>query len=209
MCPRAVVRRRAHERRAAELAATSYAAEEVDPDIAPAVHEELTGLPERYRQPIVLCYLEGLACGEAARRLKLPVGTVKSRLARGRDRLRSRLMRRGFVPSAVLLESILAGDATTATIPAAVVQSTIRMATHLACGNPNSGAVCGCRALERRSIESDELGSPASHRTGRPGRGRRHGVRGRCRSTCVPESASASSGTSSRCRRSRGSCPGG
>ena len=136
-----VVRRRKHERRAANLAAVSATADGVEPDLAPAVHEELTRLPERFRLPIALCYLEGLACDEAARLLKLPVGTVKSRLARGRDRLRTRLIRRGFVPSVVLLESILAGDATSAAIPAAVMQSTVRMATRFACGNSMPGAV--------------------------------------------------------------------
>jgi RNA polymerase sigma factor (sigma-70 family) len=137
----AVVRRRARERHAANLAAVSATVDRVEPDLAPAVHEELTRLPERYRMPIMLCYLEGLACEEAARLLKLPVGTVKSRLARGRDRLRTRLIRRGFVPSVVLLESLLAGDAASAAIPAAVMQSTVRLATYLTCANPMPGAL--------------------------------------------------------------------
>jgi polysaccharide biosynthesis/export protein len=47
------------------------------------------------------CYLEGLTHEEAANRLRLPVGTVRSRLARGRDRLRDRLTRRGLAPSLV------------------------------------------------------------------------------------------------------------
>ena len=93
-----VVRRRVHERRAADLTADGFHPRGVEPDLAPALHEELARLPERYRVPIVLCYMEGLACEEAAQRMRLPVGTVKSRLARGRDRLRDRLIRRGLAP---------------------------------------------------------------------------------------------------------------
>ncbi len=53
--------------------------------------DELNRLPEKYRSPLVLCYLEGLTHDEAARRLRWPVGTVRSRMASGRNRLRDRL----------------------------------------------------------------------------------------------------------------------
>ena len=51
-------------------------------DRAEVVHQELSRLPEKYRAPVVLCYLEGLTHDEAAARLSWPVGTVRSRLAR-------------------------------------------------------------------------------------------------------------------------------
>lgn len=60
-----------------------------------ALHEELARLPENYRAPIVLCHLEGLTHDDAAQRLNWPVGTVRGRLARGREKLRERLARRG------------------------------------------------------------------------------------------------------------------
>jgi len=95
-----MARRRRHERCAGELAVTAdrSGAEGVSPELAAILHEELGRLPERYRAALVLCYLEGYTCEAASRRLGWPVGTVKSRLARGRERLRGRLIRRGVVP---------------------------------------------------------------------------------------------------------------
>ncbi len=60
------------------------------------VNEELDRLPGRYRLPLLLCYLEGKSNAEAAVELGVPVGTIFSRLARGRERLRRRLERRGI-----------------------------------------------------------------------------------------------------------------
>lgn len=61
------------------------------------LHAELNLLPDRYRVPLVLCYLNGFTQAEAAARLGCPVGTVSAQLSRGCDRLRARLMRRGIV----------------------------------------------------------------------------------------------------------------
>jgi RNA polymerase sigma-70 factor, ECF subfamily len=51
----------------------------------------LNGLPEIFREAIVLCDIEGLGYDEIARVLNINIGTVKSRLARGREQLRKRL----------------------------------------------------------------------------------------------------------------------
>lgn len=64
-----------------------------------AVHAEVARLPEKYRAPIVLCYLEGLTYEAAARQIGSPVGTVRVRLSRARERLRKGLERRGFGPA--------------------------------------------------------------------------------------------------------------
>jgi RNA polymerase sigma factor (sigma-70 family) len=59
---------------------------------------EIGRLPERYRAVVVLCDLGNLSHEEAARQLGCAVGTVGSRLSRGRERLRGRLARRGLAP---------------------------------------------------------------------------------------------------------------
>ncbi|WP_206107904.1 sigma-70 family RNA polymerase sigma factor [Paludisphaera rhizosphaerae] len=91
----AAARRRRHEQRAAELAPSAVHEDERD-DQGEVIHEEVDRLPEGCRSAVVLCYFEGLSPEQAARVLECPVGTVQSRLARGRERLRSRLSRRGL-----------------------------------------------------------------------------------------------------------------
>ncbi len=68
----------------------------------PIIDAELGRLPSRHRDVLVLCLLEGASVEEAARRLGCPVGTVKSRLARGRQSLRDRLSGRGITPDFAL-----------------------------------------------------------------------------------------------------------
>jgi RNA polymerase sigma-70 factor (ECF subfamily) len=94
----AKARRRRLDRRVASSSADLAAGEILD-DLAEVLHEEVGRLPERYRAAVVLCLLEGLTPEQAARHLGWPVGTVHSRLARGRERLRDRLTRRGITPA--------------------------------------------------------------------------------------------------------------
>ena len=77
-----------------------------DDDLGPALHAEIDRLPEKYRAPIVLCYLQGRTIDEASRQLGWPVGTVGGRLARARDRLRDRLVRQGLVAPTVLIAAL-------------------------------------------------------------------------------------------------------
>jgi RNA polymerase sigma factor (sigma-70 family) len=79
-------------------------------EIGEVLDQELSRLPAKYRHPIVLCYLEGQTHEEAARLLKWPIGTVKGRLARARDLLQSRLVRRGLTPAVGALSLALSPD---------------------------------------------------------------------------------------------------
>src|SRR5215472_4077824 len=97
---RQAARRRAREREAAAMPDGDPSVELVWRELRQVLDEELGRLAQKYRAPLVLVYLEGKTTEEVARQLGCPKGTVQSRLARGRDRLRQRLVRRGVVPSA-------------------------------------------------------------------------------------------------------------
>jgi RNA polymerase sigma factor (sigma-70 family) len=100
------------------------------------LEEEIGRLPERQRAAVVLCDLEGLPHEEAARRLGCPVGTVESRLSRGRQRLRDHLVRRGLAPAAAAMSTEMAREVSAA-MPAALIKHSARFVT----SSPAAGAV--------------------------------------------------------------------
>jgi RNA polymerase sigma factor (sigma-70 family) len=126
----AVIRRRKHEERHAARDATRALdrAPPRDPDRAAAVHEAVSGLPEKYRAPLLLCDLEGRTHEQAARFLGWPIGTVKSRHSHGRRLLRDRLVRRGLAPAAAagLVESLK--QITLAAAPQEISRTTVAAA---------------------------------------------------------------------------------
>src|SRR5262245_4136648 len=90
-------RAEATRRRAKELAAARPPApDSCDADLRSAIDFEVDRLPEKYRVPVVLCALEGQPIAGAAQTLGWPLGTVASRLARGRTLLARRLARHGL-----------------------------------------------------------------------------------------------------------------
>ncbi len=100
-------------------------------ELAQVLDEELDQLPERFRSVVVLCCLEGCTSGEAARSLGCPQGTVDSRLATAKRKLRDRLTRRGIVPglAATALAAIPSSTATAALVPA-TVDAAVQLANH-------------------------------------------------------------------------------
>lgn len=93
------------------------------------IDEQLADLPQRFREVIVLCDLEGKAQQDVARQLALPLGTVSSRLARGREQLRKPLARQGVCVAALGTAATFACLAEAATtLPENLLQSTVRQA---------------------------------------------------------------------------------
>jgi RNA polymerase sigma factor (sigma-70 family) len=114
-------------------------------EVRAILHAELAALPERFREPLVLCYLEGLRHEQAARRLGWSAITLKGRLQRGRDLLRNRLARRGLGLAALgTLE--LAGEAPAATVSPALAEAT-RQAVFPALGEVATTAAVLARGI--------------------------------------------------------------
>jgi RNA polymerase sigma factor (sigma-70 family) len=127
-------RRRRHEARTAPQCTTTDPDELTWREIRRVVHEELDRLPQRYRAPLVLCYLQGKTQDEAAVELGLPKGTLKGHLERGRARLRDRLVRRGLGPGVMLTLAAWPAAAKAAGLSDPLVRATARTATALSAG---------------------------------------------------------------------------
>ena len=134
-------RRREHERRAAEARPVRLFVEDDRNDVYRILNEEIDRLPEPCRVPVVLCDLEGTTHEQAARRLGWPLGTVKSRLMRGRERLKTRLIRRGIAPSVILPAGASFMPSSPSAVPAVLVDITVRNAALIADGLNTAGVV--------------------------------------------------------------------
>jgi RNA polymerase sigma factor (sigma-70 family) len=136
----AAARRRAHERRVADMRPDDLTNEPSWDELRPALDEELARLPERLRAPLVLCYLQGKTHVEAARELGRPPGSMSKCLARGREVLRRRLARRGLALSAAALALLLSQNARAA-VPAALGRATLEASLAAASGAGLIGVV--------------------------------------------------------------------
>jgi RNA polymerase sigma factor (sigma-70 family) len=103
-------------------------------DLRAVLDGEVNRLPDKYRSAFVLCYLEGRTNEEAAQLLRCPKGTILSRLAWARQRLRDRLARRGVTLSAAGASTVFAADSLSAAVPAELVRSTATAALFFVCG---------------------------------------------------------------------------
>jgi RNA polymerase sigma factor (sigma-70 family) len=93
--------RRARESAAARAEGVAMSADGTE--VRAVLDDELQKLPEKYRLPLLLCYLQGKSQAEAATELKWAEGVFRGRLDRGRELLRRRLIGRGLTAAAVAL----------------------------------------------------------------------------------------------------------
>ena len=147
---RDAARRRARERRGAEAAMMIRRVESEETggsEAWPELYEELGRLPDRFRLPVLLCHLEGLSYEQAAQRLGCPVRTVQSRLARAREKLRARLVRRGLGPDSVagIVAAAMRLDAswTSTALSETWKQTTVTAAVRYAAGETAAALVSG------------------------------------------------------------------
>jgi RNA polymerase sigma factor (sigma-70 family) len=129
----------------------------LDREQAEILHGEIERLPGAFRLPVVLCYFEGLTLDEAARRLRWPAGTVRSRLARARDKLRRGLNHRGVVLPAAALASALSPRSTSASLSSPLCEITTRAAMKFAAGQAAGGGVSALAQAVLRSMIIDKL----------------------------------------------------
>jgi RNA polymerase sigma factor (sigma-70 family) len=173
-------RRRAQERRAPPMAPADPTLDMTLRDLRRVLHEELRRLPEKYRLPLVLCYLEGRSYEEAAGQLGWGRGTFRGRLDRGREHLRRRLAARGVALSALVCAAAVAPRAAAEALVNSVARkasgATSARASALAEGVIRAmfpsklkivtavllaaGLVAGAAALTQRLTANDDAAKP-------------------------------------------------
>ena len=137
----AEARRRECETRGGDPSARGGPGLEMDAErceLRQVVHQEIERLSARDRAVVMLCDLQGESYEAAAAQLRVPVGTIRSRLSRARERLRSAIVRRGFALP-VGVAAVLAANEVSAAVPPALMAST----AHLAALAPAGGLAAG------------------------------------------------------------------
>ncbi len=124
-----VKRRRRHESESPAMDVPDTGRAGLDFDLSAILHEEIDRLPESHRVPVVLCDLEGLTYEQAAARLHSTAPTLYHRLAKGRKRLRDRLVRRGVTAAVAGVALELSRASASAAVPSAWALAAVAAAT--------------------------------------------------------------------------------
>jgi RNA polymerase sigma factor (sigma-70 family) len=141
------LRRNIHERQAANMAIEKPSAEAKEPELVAVLDEELNRLPEKYRRPLILCYLQGKTHLQAARELGLPAGSLSRRLGRARELLRERLAGHGFTTTAALLGTVLTAETLTAAVPRTLIVATAHAARLVTLGGVSAAMSVSARSI--------------------------------------------------------------
>jgi RNA polymerase sigma factor (sigma-70 family) len=121
-------RRSKYERRAPVMTLVDPMADVTERELCAVLDAELSHLPDEYRAPLVLCYLEGKTNVQAARMLGWPTGSMSRRLTRARELLRKRLVRRGLVLSAGVFTLLMSKHTAAAAVSPSLLDGTVRSA---------------------------------------------------------------------------------
>jgi RNA polymerase sigma factor (sigma-70 family) len=130
---------RSRERRSEPMPRAETLDELTWQELRAVLDEEIHSLPERYRAPIILCYLEGKSYNDAARELGWPKSSLAGSLGRARKILQGRLAHRGIALSAAALAAGLTERVTGAPLPALLLINTVKGATLVAAGKAALG----------------------------------------------------------------------
>jgi RNA polymerase sigma factor (sigma-70 family) len=122
--------------------------------------EELHRLPDRYRRPIISCYLEGKTHEVAARELARPLGSMSNSLARGCELLRARLTRRGACMSTGMLTALL-GSQVSAALPSFLILAVVTAALEFSTGAAVSGPAASLANGVMRSMMVSKIKTAA------------------------------------------------
>jgi RNA polymerase sigma factor (sigma-70 family) len=122
------------------------------------LYQEVDGLPEKFRLPVILCYLEGLTYEQAAAHLGCPVRTVHSRLARAKERLRGRLARRGLAPSAAIVGSACSFASARTVVPVSLSEATAAAALRFLSGEGMAAGGAPAAALAEEVLHAMFIG---------------------------------------------------
>jgi RNA polymerase sigma factor (sigma-70 family) len=140
-------RRRQCETRAARSRPDSQRPPTAPSELAVALEEELQKLPEKHRDALVLCYLEGKTNEQAAAILGCPRGSMAARLAQARQRLRACLVRRGYAVPSAGVATVLANTAADAAVPLPLLANTVRAAVWFAGEQACAGGFVSAQAV--------------------------------------------------------------
>lgn len=157
---RSAMRRRQHESVVEERTAESPAASASLKELQLILDDEVQRLPERYRIPFVLVCLEGMSKPDAAKAMSCKEGTVSSRLARARETLQQRLLRRGVALASALGAIAATGETASAGVPTVLAESTVKAASAIAGGGTaiNTVVSASVAGLVERTIKTMMIG---------------------------------------------------
>ncbi len=134
-------KRHVRERQVSELPEPAVVPPDTRTDLRDLIDREVSRLPDAYRLPIILCYLEARSIKEATRQLGWPQGTLAGRLARARQLLAKRLTQRGLALTGGSLALARTGQAAPACVPQALAVATFEAAVACALGKVTAGTI--------------------------------------------------------------------